>query len=69
MFGKVTDISLPLVADILISAALYIFFIVITKNEALGLRKKISDLFKHFRRHSETFAPLETWLQSKPSDR
>ncbi|MBQ7014887.1 MAG: oligosaccharide flippase family protein [Clostridia bacterium] len=69
VFGKVTDISLPLVADILISAALYIFFIVITKNEALGLRKKISDLFKHFRRHSETFAPLEAWLQSKPADR
>lgn len=68
VFGAVTNITVPLVADILISAVLYVFFLFLTKSESFGLRKKISNLVKHFRRHSETFTPLETWLKDKSAD-
>jgi len=68
VFGAVTNITVPLVADISVSAVLYIFFLLFTKSESLEVRKKISNLFKHFFRHSETFTPVETWIKSKTSD-
>lgn len=69
VFGKVTDLSVPLIADILISGLLYIVFIFITKNENYGLGKKLSNFFKHFRSHSETFTPFKSWIKNQSSDR
>jgi len=69
VFGKVTDISFPLIVDILVSGILYIFFILLTKSETLGLRKNLSNLRKHFGGHSETFTPFKIWIKSQSSDR
>ena len=68
VFGAVTDISTPLIADILLSATLYLFFVFLTKSEKFNIKNIFSNSIKHFRRHSQAFTPLEVWLKSKPSN-
>ncbi len=68
VFGAVTNITVPLVADIAVSAVLYVFFLLLTKSDSFGFRKKISNFFKHFRRHSETFTTFESLFKSQSAD-
>lgn len=68
VFNAVTDISTPLIADVAISAVLYVLFIFLTKSEKFKLKKPFSNFFKHFRRHSQTFTSLEVWFKSKPTN-
>lgn len=69
VFSKVMNLSIPLIADILISGLLYIFFIFITRNENYCFGKKMSDLFKHFGSHSETITPFKAWLKNQSPNR
>ncbi len=65
VFGKVTEISTPPAADILISAILYVVFLLLTKSG----KWDISNFCKHFRGHTETFSPFKVWIKGESTDR
>lgn len=59
VFGLVSDISLPLIVDIAVSALLYVFFVWLTKTRNPEPKEKLSELFERFPRKPQALSPAE----------